>query len=129
MLDGRELCPYYRRFGNCSKGTAAMCGREHVYNGVREGAHTPIPAQTADVAQIPPVAPMPSPALGVPQVPVEPVTIELIMAAIKDQLPTVLAGEIEKKVDNTQALSFQHQTCPNSKLKGIFDLREAWVQE
>ena len=41
----------------------------------------------------------------------------------------VLPRAVVMQVDNTQALSFQHQTCPNSKLKGIFDLREAWVQE
>jgi len=32
-------------------------------------------------------------------------------------------------VDNTQSKSFQKATCINSKLRGVFDLRENWVQE
>jgi hypothetical protein len=33
------------------------------------------------------------------------------------------------KVDNAAGISFQHSTCPSSKLKGIFNLRHNWVQE
>ena len=33
------------------------------------------------------------------------------------------------KVDSNQARSFQHNTCPNSKLRGCFDLREKSIQE
>jgi hypothetical protein len=32
-------------------------------------------------------------------------------------------------VDNTQSKSFQNATCINSKLRGVFDLRDAWIQE
>jgi hypothetical protein len=32
-------------------------------------------------------------------------------------------------VDNTQAISFQSDTCPNSKIRGSIDMREAWVKE
>ena len=32
-------------------------------------------------------------------------------------------------VDNAAGESFQHSTCGTTKLKGIFNLREAWVQE
>ena len=32
-------------------------------------------------------------------------------------------------VDNKSAISFQKCMNPDSKLKGVFDLREAWVQE
>ena len=32
-------------------------------------------------------------------------------------------------VDNTQSKSFQNATCINSKLRGVFDLRDVWVQE
>ena len=32
-------------------------------------------------------------------------------------------------VDNSQARSFQGDTCPNSKIRGSIDMREAWVQE
>ena len=39
------------------------------------------------------------------------------------QTPQVLQME----VDNTQAISFQHKTCPHTKLKGVFDLRWDWV--
>lgn len=35
----------------------------------------------------------------------------------------------ELKTDSTQARSFQHNTCPASKLKTYFDLREKSVQE
>lgn len=31
--------------------------------------------------------------------------------------------------DSSQALSFQRGTCPNSKIRGCFQLREAWVKE
>jgi hypothetical protein len=32
-------------------------------------------------------------------------------------------------VDNAAGESFQHSTCGSTKLKGVFNLREAWVQE
>ena len=32
-------------------------------------------------------------------------------------------------VDNAAGESFQHSTCGSSKLKGVFNLRAAWVQE
>jgi hypothetical protein len=32
-------------------------------------------------------------------------------------------------VDNAQALSFQSDTCPNSKIRGSIDTRIAWVKE
>ncbi len=32
-------------------------------------------------------------------------------------------------MDNAAGESFQHSTCGASKLKGIFNLRKAWVQE
>ena len=36
---------------------------------------------------------------------------------------------IQMEVDNTQAISFQHKTCPHTKLKGVFDLRWDWVRD
>ena len=36
---------------------------------------------------------------------------------------------IHMRVDNKQAISFQQRTCANTKLKGVFDLRWAWVRE
>ena len=32
-------------------------------------------------------------------------------------------------MDNAAGVSFQNGTNPNSKLKGVFDLREQWVKE
>ena len=32
-------------------------------------------------------------------------------------------------VDNTQAISFQSDTCPNSKIRGSIDMRDGWVKE
>ena len=32
-------------------------------------------------------------------------------------------------VDNAAGVSFQNRTCPETKLRGCFDLREAWVKE
>ena len=31
--------------------------------------------------------------------------------------------------DSKQAISFQQDTCPKSKIRGSFDLREDWVAE
>ena len=33
------------------------------------------------------------------------------------------------QVDNAQAISFHKGTCVASKLRGTFDVRDAWVQE
>jgi len=32
-------------------------------------------------------------------------------------------------VDNTQALTFQSDTCPTSRIRGSLDMREAWIRE
>ena len=32
-------------------------------------------------------------------------------------------------VDNAAGVSFQHSTNPQTKLKGIFDMRQSWVME
>ena len=36
---------------------------------------------------------------------------------------------MEVFVDNSSGISFQQSTNPNTKLRGIYDMREAWVQE
>ena len=36
---------------------------------------------------------------------------------------------VKIKVDNAAGESFQHATCQASQLKGIFDMREEWVQD
>ena len=33
------------------------------------------------------------------------------------------------KVDSTQAKSFAEDTCAKRKIRGSFDMREAWIQE
>ena len=33
------------------------------------------------------------------------------------------------QVDSAQAMSFSGDTCPKSKLRGTFDMREAWIKE
>ena len=40
-----------------------------------------------------------------------------------------ISGELVVQVDNKQAESFHKGTCLNSRLRGVFDLREAWVRE
>jgi hypothetical protein len=40
-----------------------------------------------------------------------------------------LSWPILVNVDNTQAISFCHQTCLDSKLKGMIDNRDQWVKE
>ena len=36
---------------------------------------------------------------------------------------------MEVFVDSSSGISFQQSTNPNTKLRGIYDMREAWVQE
>ena len=36
---------------------------------------------------------------------------------------------IKIQVDNAAGVSFQHSTCASSKLRGIFDMADKWVQE
>ena len=36
---------------------------------------------------------------------------------------------IHIQVDNAAGISSQQSTCVNTRLKGIYDLREGWVQE
>ena len=33
------------------------------------------------------------------------------------------------QVDNKQVISFKYGTCPNSRLRGMIDLRRKWVKE
>ena len=46
-----------------------------------------------------------------------------------EELGMALHGPVVVQVDNLQAKSFQEGTCVQSRLRGTFDLREAWVQE
>ena len=41
----------------------------------------------------------------------------------------IVKWPMEVFVDNSSGISFQQSTNPNTKLRGIYDMREAWVQE
>ena len=38
-------------------------------------------------------------------------------------------GPLRLQVDNRQAKSFKENTCLTSKIRGVIDMREAWVRE
>jgi hypothetical protein len=42
---------------------------------------------------------------------------------LKVQYPFVV------QVDSKQAISFQEDTCPRSRIRGSIDIRDAWVEE
>ena len=46
-----------------------------------------------------------------------------------DEMGLRVPKVIKMLVDNAQAISFQHRTCPHTKLKGVFDLRWDWVKD
>ena len=46
-----------------------------------------------------------------------------------EEMGMVIPKVLKMEVDNTQAISFQHKTCPHTKLKGVFDLRSDWVRD
>jgi hypothetical protein len=48
---------------------------------------------------------------------------------VAEEMGMAVKWPFEVLSDSTQAVSFQGATAPNSKLRGCFDLREAFVQE
>ena len=48
---------------------------------------------------------------------------------IAEEIKVEVQWPMEIHVDNASGVSFQKSTNPNSKLKGIFDMREEWVNE
>ena len=40
-----------------------------------------------------------------------------------------LQKPIVMQVDNKQAMSFQKDTCVSTKLVGVYDMRDEWVQD
>ena len=48
---------------------------------------------------------------------------------VAEEMGIVTAYPFTVCVDNAQAISFQSDTCPNSKIRGSIDMREAWVKE
>ena len=51
------------------------------------------------------------------------------MAWKSQEMGMDVSDKITMEVDNNQAISFQHKTCPHTKLKGVFDLRWDWVYD
>ena len=41
----------------------------------------------------------------------------------------IVKRPIPIKVDNKSAISFQHNSNPDSKMKGVFDMRKSWAQD
>ena len=48
---------------------------------------------------------------------------------VAEEMGIVTAYPFTVLVDNSQVLSFQGDTCPNSKIRGSIDMRESWVKE
>jgi hypothetical protein len=48
---------------------------------------------------------------------------------IAEEMDISVKWPMEVFVDNSSGISFQQSTNPNTKLRGIYDMREAWVQE
>jgi hypothetical protein len=48
---------------------------------------------------------------------------------VAEEMGIVTAYPFTVCVDNSQAISFQADTCPNSKIRGSIDMRIAWVKE
>lgn len=48
---------------------------------------------------------------------------------VAEEMGLVVKWPLELKTDSMQARSFQHNTSPNSKLRGCFDIRDSFIQE
>ena len=48
---------------------------------------------------------------------------------IAEEIGHQIDWPVKIKVDNKAAVSFQNNMAPDSKLKGIFDMRLGWLQE
>jgi hypothetical protein len=48
---------------------------------------------------------------------------------VAEEMGLVVQWPLELKTDSMQARSFQHNTSPNSKLRGCFDIRDSMIQE
>ena len=46
-----------------------------------------------------------------------------------EELNVIVQYPLVVKVDNKQSKTFQEGTCMNSRLRGVVDMREAWVKE
>ena len=53
----------------------------------------------------------------------------LVQWVAEDMFPDKVKWPLVMNTDSSQARSFQHNTCPNSKLRGCFDIRDKSVQE
>ena len=51
------------------------------------------------------------------------------MAWIAEEMGRKVSWPLVVYVDNAAGVSFQHSTCASSKLRGVFDMADKWVQE
>ena len=59
----------------------------------------------------------------------EAVVISRLAQWVAEEMGMRVQWPLEMFTDSTQARSFQHNTCPNSKMRGCYDLREQAVRE
>ena len=52
-----------------------------------------------------------------------------LLAWVNEELGTEVSWPLVIQVDSKQAISFANDTCPRSKIRGSFDLRDDWVKE
>ena len=48
---------------------------------------------------------------------------------VLEEMGAVVEWQIRVRTDSVGAYSFQRDECPDSKLRGCFDFRDAWVDE
>ena len=63
------------------------------------------------------------------QIQSEAVKDAIIRLWVAEDMHVTVTWPMVLHVDNAAGESFQHSTCGVSKLKGVFNLREAWVRE
>ena len=52
-----------------------------------------------------------------------------LMNWVAEEMGIQVRWPFELQCDSNQALSYQHSTCPNSKMRSFFDLRLGRIQE
>lgn len=48
---------------------------------------------------------------------------------VEEEMGIVTSWPVLVGTDSSQALSFQRDACPNSKIRGCFQLRDSWVRD
>ena len=52
-----------------------------------------------------------------------------LMQWVQEEIGLIVKWPYDLHIDNTSCISFQKNTCNSTKIKGVFDLREAWITE